>query len=63
MGSVVQPNEWVGFKLPSGAVKVIQAIPNTYGPHVCLPCPLDPERELTCGFQDDIPRKVRLVPE
>lgn len=29
MGSVVQPNEWVGFRLPSGTVKIIQAIPNT----------------------------------
>lgn len=29
MGSVVQPNEWVGFRLPSGAVKLIQALPNT----------------------------------
>ncbi|CAI4217396.1 unnamed protein product [Parascedosporium putredinis] len=29
MGSVVYPNQWVGFKLPSGAVKVIQTIPNT----------------------------------
>ena len=29
MGSVVQPNEWVAFRLPSGTVKIIQAIPNT----------------------------------
>ncbi|PKS05581.1 hypothetical protein jhhlp_008099 [Lomentospora prolificans] len=71
MGSVVHPNEWVGFRLPSGAVKVIQAIPNTIislGKYGSFPSNLIIQRpfHLTYEIQDKRPDetycRLRVVP-
>ncbi|KEZ46253.1 tRNA (Adenine-N(1)-)-methyltransferase non-catalytic subunit trm6 [Scedosporium apiospermum] len=71
MGSVVLSNEWAGFKLPSGAVKVIQVIPNTIislGKYGSFPSNLVIDRpyHLTYEVQDKRPDetfcRLRIVP-
>lgn len=32
MHSLVQPNAWVALKLPSGDIKTLQVVPNTFVP-------------------------------